>query len=119
MKKLIAGALLFVPTLAFAQGNPQLTNIETLLRSIGRLVNVALPIVVGIALLVFFWGIAQFIFASGNDEKKEEGKKHMIWGIIGLFVMVAVWGLAGFIGQSLGVSTGNTNQPTVPTVQGL
>lgn len=119
MKRLIIAAFLLTPALALAQSGPQLGNIQTLLTSIGRLVNIALPIVVGIALLGFFWGLAQFIFAAGNDDKKEEGKKHMIWGIIGLFVMVAVWGLVAFVGNALGIQTGNSNQPQLPTAPGL
>ncbi len=38
--------------------------------SIGDLVNLALPIVVSLALLAFFWGLVKFIWG----EKKEDGK---------------------------------------------
>src|SRR5687767_12778616 len=115
MKRFIIGAGAFAPMLASAQS---LGGVERLLRSIGRLVDIALPIVVGIALLGFFWGLAQFIFAAGDEEKKKEGKQHMIWGIIGLFVMVSVWGLVGFLGESLGINQTSQNAVT-PGVQGL
>ncbi len=121
MKKLAYASLLLAPTLAFAQNNgaPTLNNIQTLLSSIKNLVGTALPIVVGLALLGFFWGLMKFIFAAGNEEKKAEGKNIMIYGIIALFVMVAVWGLVGFIAGALGVQTGGTNNGGVPTVNGL
>lgn len=106
MKKIIAGAGLFLlPMVASAQG---LGNLETLLNSIGRLVDLATPIIVGIALLAFFWGLAKYIFASGNEEAKAEGKNIMIWGIIALFVMVSVWGIVRFIGDAVGVDQGGT-----------
>ena len=90
-----------------------LGNLETLLRSVGRLVDIALPIIVAIALLVFFWGIVKFIFAG--DEGKAEGKSLMIWGLVGLFVMVSVWGLVRFMGNSLGIGPGGTiSVPAVP-----
>ena len=92
-----------------------LSNLETLLRSVGKLVDLALPIVVAIALLVFFWGIVKFIFAG--EEGKKEGKSLMIWGLVGLFIMVSVWGLVGFIGTSLGINQGSTI--VVPRVPGL
>src|SRR4051812_36195463 len=98
MKKLILSALVIAPALASAQ---QLGNLSTLLRSVGNLVNLALPIVVGIALLGFFWGLAMFIFSGG--EEKEKGKNIMIWGVVALFVMMSVWGLVRFIGSALGV----------------
>jgi small-conductance mechanosensitive channel len=114
MKKFIITALAFAPAFAFAQ---QLGNVEQLIESIGRLVNIALPIVVGIALLAFFWGLVKFIFAQGNEEAKIEAKKIMLWGLVALFVMISVWGLVRFIGNALGVNQGETI--IVPTVPGL
>ena len=114
MKKVIITALAFAPALVFAQ---DLSNLETLVTSIGRLVGLALPIVVGIALLAFFWGLVKFIFAQGNEETKADAKKIMLWGLIALFVMVAVWGLVRFIGDALGIDQGDTIE--VPTVPGL
>lgn len=121
MKKLLGGLATFaLPMLAFAQSGPQLTNIGTFITSIGRLISQLLPIVVALALLAFFWGLAQFIFASGDEGAKDEGKRRMIWGIVALFVMVSVWGLVGFIGSALGVGQGGGNNPgnvPIPTVQ--
>lgn len=94
-----------------------LGNVNTLLSSIGNLVRSALPIVVGLALLGFFWGLMKFIFAAGDEGKRDEGKQIMIYGIIGLFVMVSVWGLVGFIGSALNVQSGGN--ATIPTVPGL
>jgi hypothetical protein len=115
MKKAIIAALSLTPAFAFAQS---LTGLETLVNSIGRLVGLALPIVIGLALLAFFWGLVKFIFAQGNEEAKGEGKKIMLWGIIALFVMIAVWGLVGFIGDALDIQP--TDSPdAIPTVPGL
>jgi hypothetical protein len=114
MKKVSAafigvGAYL-LPVLAFAQNNPELGNLESLLKAIGRLVNLATPIVIGLALLAFFWGLVKFIFASSDDDKKS-GKSFMIGGIIALFVMVAIVGIIKFIASAFDVETGG-NLPT-------
>jgi len=114
MKKVILASLALAPMLAFAQ---DLGNLDTLLTNIGELVGTALPIVVAIALLTFFWGLVKFIFAQGNEEAKSDAKKVMLWGLIALFVMVSVWGLVTFIGNALGVGQGDTiNLPTVPGI---
>ncbi len=113
MKKFIIPFLALVPMVASAQ---QLGNLRNLLQSVGDLVELALPIVVAIGLLVFFWGLVTFIF-SGAAEKKEEGKNLMIWGIVALFVMVSVWGLVRFIGNAVGIDQGDTI--IVPTVPGI
>jgi len=110
MKKLalIVGALA-LPLVSFAQS---LTNLQTLVTSIGTIVNLAIPILFAIALLIFFYGLVKFIF--GQAQGKDEGKKIMIWGIVALFVMAAVWGLVTFIGSALGI-----NQSAAPSVQPL
>ncbi len=115
MKKysvLALAAFAFLPSLASAQS---LGNIENLVQAIGRLVNLATPIVVGLALLAFFWGLVKFIFAQGDEDKSSEGKQLMIYGIIALFVMVAVVGLVKFIANAFDVQTGGSLP--VPGVQ--
>ncbi|MDQ5927866.1 MAG: hypothetical protein QG633_304 [Patescibacteria group bacterium] len=101
-----ASAYLLLPVLVFAQNtDPKLGNLETLLESIGDLINLATPIVIGLALLAFFWGLVKFIFASSDDDKKS-GKSFMIGGIIALFVMIAIVGIVKFIASAFGVETG-------------
>lgn len=41
------------------------------------------------AFIIFAWGIVQFILGADNQEKRSEGQKHMLWGIIGLFIIFA------------------------------
>jgi hypothetical protein len=111
MKKFIIATLALAPSLAFAQ----LGNVSNLLTSFDNLVRLALPIVVALALLAFFWGLAKFIFAAGDEAAKESGRRIMIWGVVALFVMVSVWGLVQFLGTALGIGSPAT-PPVVPTV---
>ncbi len=90
MKKLIPISFLILPFLASAQGFQRTTFLLTDFRA---LVRMLLPVLIAIALAVFFWGIVQYLFT----EAKEKGSKLMFWGIVALFVMVSVWGLVRFI----------------------
>lgn len=122
MKKLILSALAFGPVYAFAQApaiqpDTSLRPVQGYLSTIQQLVRIAIPLLVAIALLVFFWGLVQFIAGAGNEDKRAEGKQHMIWGIVGLFVMVSVWGLVGFLGSVIGINN-SPQSVSVPTVQG-
>lgn len=56
-----------------------------------------IPIFITLALVAFFWGIAKFILAAGNAEKREEGRKIIIYGIISLFVMITLVGILSFL----------------------
>lgn len=117
MNKFIIGALAFTPMFVFAQGD--FGNVEILLNGVKNLVNLATPLVMGIALLGFFWGLAMYIFNSADEDKRKEGKHIMLWGIIALFVMASVWGLVGFISSALLGTTSPTSTGVVPTVEGL
>lgn len=57
------------------------------------------------ALLLFFWGGAQFILNAGSEEERSTGRKHMMWGIIGLFIIAGVYGILAILGGTFGFST--------------
>ncbi len=74
-----------------------------LITAVGGLISRLTLIAAGVALLVFFWGLAKFIFKSGDEKSHEEGAAVMKWGIIALFVMVSVWGIVNFMQRALGL----------------
>ncbi len=87
-----------------------------LITAVGGLVSRLTLIAAGVALLVFLWGLAKFIFKSGGDEKShEEGIAIMKWGIVALFVMVSVWGIVNFMQSTLGLP----RTPVIPTSNSL
>ena len=100
--------LLLLPAIASAQ----LGGVKGLIQAVGGLINPLIAIVVGVALLVFFWGLVKFIFRVGGDEKAvADGKRIMIWGLITLFVMLSVWGIIGFMQKALFPPGGGSTPP--------
>jgi uncharacterized membrane protein YidH (DUF202 family) len=63
-----------------------------------------------LSLVMFFWGVADFIRGSDNEEARKTGRNHMIWGIIGIFIMVSAWGIILMVTNTFGMTT-----PTLPT----
>lgn len=43
-----------------------------------------------------------FVYKQGNTEKAQEGRQHMLWGIIGMFIMVSVFGIMRILINTLG-----------------
>ena len=41
-----------------------------------------------------------FIYNADNEDKKTEGKKVMMWGIIALFVMLFVWQIINILANT-------------------
>ena len=65
-----------------------------------------IPLLVGIAVLVFMWGIVKFIAHAEDEKTHEDGKKLMVWGMVGLFVIVSLWGIVGFVQETTGADNG-------------
>ncbi len=112
MRTIIKKALYFAPfapLVAFGAATNVATNItyfDTIVDSIGGIISTLIPIVVALGILFFIWGLVQFIFASGDEAAKDEGKRKMIWGVVALFVIVSVWGLVALLNQLTGVNQG-------------
>jgi len=43
-----------------------------------------------VATAFFIWGVIEFIAGASSEEARSKGKKHMIWGIVGLVIMLSV-----------------------------
>lgn len=84
---MLGGALM--PALVFAQG--KITTFEGLVNKFISIIKYVVPLIFAIALVAFLWGVFQYFFSGA--EKKEEAKDFLLYGIIGLFIMVSVWGL--------------------------
>jgi len=62
--------------------------------------NIAQPIeylLFALAIVYFLYGVMTFIQNADSPDKREEGQKHMIWGIVGLFIMVSAVGIINLI----------------------
>ena len=98
MKKIIL-ILLIIPNITFAVG-----IIDIIDAAFGLVNGVLIPLAFALSLLYFFWGVAKYIrTGAGSDKAAEEGKRVMIWGIVGLFVAFSVWGIISFIQSELSI----------------
>lgn len=85
--------------LADATVGSLLSKVQTILGSLVPLLGTA-------AFVVFLWGIVKFISAGGNEEKRKEAKNLIIYGLIGLFVMIAVWGIIKLVAGTFDLQEG-------------
>ena len=114
MKKIavLGGIFAITPMIAFAALDTN-RGLGKALLVISDTISYILPIIVALALLYFFWGLAKYIINSGDEEKKSEGRNIMIWGIITLFIMVSVWGLVNLLVDTFSLSEGSLKVPDI------
>lgn len=82
------------------------TDIETIVDKIGGIFQAIIPVLLIVAFALFLWGVIKFIFAGGDEEKRKTAKNYIIYGLIGLFVMVAVWGIIRIVLGTFDVQEG-------------
>ncbi|MCE9628567.1 MAG: hypothetical protein K8Q91_01050 [Candidatus Vogelbacteria bacterium] len=46
-----------------------------------------------LATLYFVWGVFQFIQNADSDTGRQQGRDSILWGLFGMFIMVAVFGI--------------------------
>jgi len=108
-----AGVATFaVPFIVAAQ------SLQTTTSLISALVNYGIGLLIGIAIIAFFWGLIMYLFKSKGGEEGKKAYQMMVWGILALFVMLSVYGLVRLLQNTFGVG-GNqiVPAPQIPNLQ--
>lgn len=53
-----------------------------------------------VSIVVFIYGVYEFM-STGEPKKMESGKEHILWGIIGIFIIVSFAGIMTFVGDTV------------------
>lgn len=110
---------ILTPVFVFAQGGGGVntSGLLNLVNKFQELIAAVIPVLIGLALLAFLWGVLMYLFGKDKDGARD----FMIWGIIALFVMTSVWGLVSILRSTILPGGSANNQlrsgdiPTVPT----
>jgi hypothetical protein len=66
-----------------------------------------ITLLLAVALLIFLWGAFQFVLGANNPSAREAGQKHILYGIIGMVVMVSAYAILWIAANTFGVSVPN------------
>ena len=73
-----------------------------------------------VAVIYFLWGIAMYIWKGASPQARIDGQKHMLWGILGIGIMISVFGILSFVfntvtnnGQAQGINNQKVNPPSI------
>jgi uncharacterized membrane protein YidH (DUF202 family) len=98
---------LFFPNIAYASVDSFIFSVNSLI------INPIIILLFALALAYFLYGIYEFISNQENEEKKTTGKSHMIWGIVGLVIMMGVFTILNMIMNTFNIKDINPEQGTV------
>lgn len=114
MKKVLATTLSLLPSLALAQTD--FSNVQSGIASISNVIGQLIPLIIGIAVLLFLIGVLRYVTAGGDEEKRDAARGMIIFGIIALFVMTAVWGFVNILGSTIFGDKNVSQPPSTPGV---
>jgi len=79
--------------------------VDAFIANLNRLIiNPLILLLFALALVYFLWGVLEFMVNQDNEEKRTTGKKHMVWGIVGLTIMVGVFAIMSLILRTFNIS---------------
>ena len=87
--------------------NIKTTGIEGLVGCAITLFNYAIYLIMAFSVLYVVWGASKLMREEGRDE----GKRIVLYGITGLFVMVSIWGLVNILDNTFNLSGSDAIKP--------
>lgn len=93
MKKLIALTLALAPLSAFAQ---EITNLDGLTTKATNIGTVAVTLLISFSVIWIVVNVVRYLIAGGEDDRKKGGMA-ILWGIVGLFLILSIWGLVAIL----------------------
>lgn len=116
MKKIIAlGTVMFAPVFAYAQTTSSTRNVNELITFLTQLLSTAVGLILAAAVVYFLWSVFKFVTSAGDEEARAKGQQGIIWGLIGIAVMVSIYGLVNFFTASTGLGgQAPLNVPSLP-----
>ncbi len=77
-----------------------------------------MQVVFAAGFLLFLWGLVQFLWNLDEGGAQDEGKSHMFWGVIGMFIMVSIWGIISILSNTFNLGVTDPNYaPNTGNVQ--
>jgi hypothetical protein len=57
------------------------------------------------AFVYFFWALAVYMRDRESDEGRRAGRAHVVYGILGMVIMVSVYGILNVVLGTFGITT--------------
>lgn len=97
--------------------NVAYASVDSFVSNVNKLIiNPLIILLFALAVVYFLYGVFQFISNQDNEEAKTKGKSHMIWGVIGIVIMLGVFTILNIIMRTFNITgivpeTGQVNLP--------
>lgn len=89
-------------------------SVDSFVANVNRLIiNPIIVFIFGLAVVYFLYGIFMFISNQDNEEAKTKGKSHMMWGVIGMVLMMGVFTILNIVLDTFNIKGINPEEGSV------
>lgn len=67
------------------------------------LIDPAVRVIFTLGFFFFLWGFVEFLWKLKDGQVDENGKNHMVYGLIGMLIMVSVYGIISLVMNTFGI----------------
>jgi TRAP-type C4-dicarboxylate transport system permease small subunit len=78
--------------------------LDFLHKVIEHIINPIIILLFAVAIVVFLYGVFEYAKNADNQESRATGSRHILFGLIGLFIMVSVFGIINIIVNTIGAN---------------
>ena len=69
---------------------------------VANIVQPLVALIFALATLIFVWGIFGFFINGEDSDARKTGQMHILWGNVGMAIMVSVYGIIRFVASTVG-----------------
>ncbi|MFA6601661.1 MAG: hypothetical protein WCT02_02260 [Candidatus Paceibacterota bacterium] len=114
MKKIIASLVVLAPSIVLAQANLNaITDVNSLSKRLFGIGNVVLYGLVALAVIFIVYNVVMYVIKPPSSEEKTAAGLNILWGIVGLFIIVSIWGLVNILVGTFGTTPTNAPIPNI------
>lgn len=74
----------------------------------GAIVNPIIVVMFACALFMFIWGVRGYIQGADNEEVRQKGANQIMWGIIGMAIMLMTFSIIRIVLNTFGITSGGS-----------
>ena len=95
-------------------------DFDTLLgKIVTEIVNPLILLLAAVALVVFAWGVFEFVSRAGDEKGREEGRRAILWGLVGFVIIFGAYGIINLALKTFKITVTSPSKETATDIEGI
>ena len=70
-------------------------------KAIDQIIKPIILLLAAAAFIIFLYGLYEMIANGDNEEARRIGQQHVLWGVVGMFIMISFYGIMHVICKTI------------------